>query len=167
MDNVRVIHTGIPFVTVSHPKSIKKTDEAPSQVNYYSILNSSLDPQTSIIIIKYIPHHPTINLKSIIISKIQHSNIVQQPQKPPQALSSNSLVNLKAPKLPERVRKRSRVLRHVIRAGRRTIVHLIIVLRLRSEFTAQVDIGNDILVPEVRGDVAFRAGEVGQRGAPG
>jgi len=76
-------------------------------------------------------------------------------------LSLNRLINLKTPKLPKGLCKRLRVLRHEIRAGRWTMVHLVIVHWHRSKLTTQIDVDDYILVAEVRGDITVCAGEVG------
>jgi hypothetical protein len=86
---------------------------------------------------------------------------MSNPETPTAILPLNSLINPKRRKLPKRIRKRRRVLRHEIRTSRRTIIHLIVILRLRRKLPAQIDIDNDVLVPEVTGDVALCTGEVG------
>lgn len=79
----------------------------------------------------------------------------------------NSLINPKPPKLPIRLRKCVRSTSNKVRTTRRTVIHIIIVLRLRSQLPAQSNVGNDTLVVEVRGNFAFCAGKISEGCAPG
>lgn len=73
----------------------------------------------------------------------------------------NRLINPKPRKLPIRLLKSTRMIRHIIRTRTGAIIHLRIILRLRGQLSAQINIRNDTLVPKVRGNVALCAGEVG------
>lgn len=77
------------------------------------------------------------------------------------------LINFETLKLPVRLGKGARVVGHKIRARPGAVGLLIVEAGLPSQLPAQVDIGDDALVAEMRRNVAVRAGKVGQRLSPG
>lgn len=73
----------------------------------------------------------------------------------------NSLINLERSKFPISIVKYLRVIRYKVFAFSRTLVHLLVKLRLGSKLAAQINIGNDTLITEVGCNVTLGAGEVG------
>lgn len=80
---------------------------------------------------------------------------------------SRCLVDLETLKLPVRIREGCRVACNKLGAATGTLELFGVELRLAGELTAQIDIGNDALVAEMRLDIAIGAWEVGQGGYPG
>lgn len=69
------------------------------------------------------------------------------------APSLDGPVNLETPKLPIRLLKTGGVLCDKVGTCTRTIVHVTVVHRVCAQFAAEIDVGDDALVPEVRWDV--------------
>lgn len=81
--------------------------------------------------------------------------------------SLTRLINFETLKLPVRLIKGARVVGHKVRARPGTVGLLIVEADLPSQLPAQIDIGDDALVAEMRRNVTVSAGKVGQRFSPG
>src|SRR4051812_9653181 len=76
------------------------------------------------------------------------------------------MINFETLKLPKRINKTLRTTLHKLSASSRTMIHIIIKLRLASKLPTKINISNNTLVPEMRRNVTLRTREIRQSSPP-
>lgn len=83
-----------------------------------------------------------------------------------QTVDSSCLINLEPLEFPIRFREILWVMGNKVRARSRTVICVRIELSLCPQLATEIDVDHDALVLEMRRDVAFCVGEIGERGSP-